>query len=490
MLVESVKDYAIFMLDSGGHIATWNAGAERIKGYTTAEIIGHHFSKFYPESDVLAGKCEYELEVAAREGRFEDEGWRVRKDGTQFWANVIISAVRDRNGRLVGFSKVTRDLTERRRNEEERAARLAAEQANRAKDDFIAMLGHELRNPLAPIVTALQLMKLRNTGQPSREVQVIERQVQHMMHLVDDLLDVARITRGKLELKRKSVDIRGIVATAIEIASPLLEQRQHHFNVEVPGHELVVDADPARLTQVIANLLTNAAKYTEHGGHIDVEVGHAGSEVVIAVHDDGIGIDSELLPRVFDLFVQGYQSADRSTGGLGIGLTLVRKLLQLHNGTIEAASPGLGRGSTFTVRLPLVQGHTDAPGKHERRTQPSAARKRILVVDDNEDARMLLGDALATVGHEVQTAPDAPGALELIKRFKPDVAILDIGLPVIDGYQLVEQLRRELGGSVRYMALTGYGQTHDRERSKQSGFSSHFVKPVNLRDLLETIDNR
>ena len=238
LLVESVRDYAIFMLDAEGHVTTWNIGAERIKGYRATEILGRHFSIFYPEEEVRAGKCAYELEVAEREGRFEDEGWRIRKDGTRLWANVIISAVRDDAGHLIGFSKVTRDLTERKRGEEERAALLAAEQANHAKDAFLAMLGHELRNPLAPILTALQLLALRSGGALTKEELIIERQVHHMIRLVDDLLDVSRITRGKLELKRDRIYLGDVLAKAIETASPLLEQRMHELTVHQPTSPL------------------------------------------------------------------------------------------------------------------------------------------------------------------------------------------------------------------------------------------------------------
>ena len=486
MLIESVRDYAIFMLDPHGRVATWNTGAERIKGYAAHEIIGRHFSQFYPEEVAKSGKCEYELEVAAREGRFEDEGWRVRKDGSEFWANVVISAVRNPEGELIGFSKVTRDLTERKRAEEERAALLAAEQSSRAKDEFLAMLGHELRNPLAPIVTALQLMKLRNDGKMSRETQVIERQVQHLMHLVDDLLDIARITRGKLDLKRRSTDIRGIIATSIEIASPLLEQRQHHLNVEVPPRELIVDGDPARLTQVIANLLTNAAKYTEVGGRIWVDAQQRAGEITIDVRDNGIGLAPTQLANIFDLFVQAQQGVDRAHGGLGIGLALVKRLTEMHGGTVEAKSDGPGRGSTFRVRLPAAD-EAATRNTREVAVQNVASRRKVLVVDDNDDACMLLAEALADLGHDVQSARDAPAALAVIKQFKPDVAVLDIGLPVMDGYQLGAKLREELGDDIRLFALTGYGQPNDRERSKKAGFAGHFVKPISVQALHEAI---
>ena len=490
-LVESVRDYAIFLLDARGRIATWNPGAERIKGYTADEIIGRHFSAFYPKEDIAAGKCELELAVAARDGRFEDEGWRLRKDGSRFWANVVISAVRAPDGELVGFSKVTRDLTERRRVEEERAARLAAEEANRAKDEFLALLGHELRNPLAPIVTALQLMKLRSNGEPTREQDVIDRQVRHMVRLVDDLLDVARITRGKVDLDRQPTKLRDVLAKAIEIASPLLEQRRHHLAIDVGDDgDAVVDGDEARLAQVFSNLLTNAAKYTEPGGHIGIRVRGNPHEVTIDVSDDGIGIEAEMLPRVFDLFVQGFQRVDRSRGGLGLGLTLVRRLVELHGGAVGVHSEGPRRGATFSVSLPRLRADRDEAVQTQPLPQVALGiqPRRVLIVDDNQDALDLLAEALETAGHDVKTATDPAEALEVIKDFHPELAILDIGLPVMDGYELAAQIRAELADeSPRMFALTGYGQEHDQEKSLRAGFDAHFVKPVELRRLLDRI---
>ena len=488
LLIESVRDYAIFMLDPTGRVATWNTGAERIKGYRADEIIGRHFSTFYPPQEVATGICERELEIAARDGRFEDEGWRVRKDGSRFWANVVISAMRDRRGELIGFSKVTRDLTERKGIEEERAARRAAEQANRAKDEFLAMLGHELRNPLAPIVTALQLMKLRGAGNLTKEQQVIERQVNHMVRLVEDLLDVSRIAKGKLVLKKQHVDIRDVVARAIEIASPLLDQRGHEVRVDAPPQEIAIDADEGRLTQIFTNLITNAAKYTNPGGHIQIAVREEGGEAAVSVIDDGLGIEPALLPRVFDLFVQGYQSAERAAGGLGIGLTLVRTLVQMHGGAVIAHSDGPGRGSTFTVRLPVVPPSARKldGGAAPRQRRTTVRPCRILVVDDNEDALALLGEALAAAGHEVRTAADPAQALEVARQWRPELAILDIGLPEMDGYELASRLRAELAGSApRLFALTGYGQQNDRTRIREAGFDAHFVKPVEVQRLLD-----
>ena len=489
MLVDSVHDYALFVLDPAGRVTTWNPGAERINGYRADEILGRHFSAFYPDEDVRAGKCEIELERATRDGRFEDEGWRVRKDGSRFWADVVISAIRDAKGNLVGFSKVTRDLTDRKRAEDDRAARLAAEQANRAKDAFIAMLGHELRNPLAPILTAIQLIKLRGETRNTREHQIIERQAHQMMRLVDDLLDVSRIARGKIELKKQPFDVRAAIARAIEIAGPLFEQRGHHFEIKTPGRALMIDGDEARLTQVFANLLTNAGKYTEPAGHIFVLVRQIGPEIVVEVRDNGIGIDPELLPRIFDLYVQGADVGTRASGGLGLGLALVRSLVELHGGRVEVRSHGRGLGSSFTVHLPAL--HDAAPADDEgaiKRAFHGPPARRLLVVDDNEDARMLLADILTSLGHDVHTAGDGLEALELAKQIAPDVAILDLGLPGIDGYELARRLRADPAtAEIRLIALSGSGQSSARETSRAVGFDRHLLKPVDVHGILGAI---
>jgi len=351
------------------------------------------------------------------------------------------------------------------------------------------MLGHELRNPLAPILTALQLIKLRGEEGLTKEHQVIERQVTHMMHLVDDLLDISRVARGKIELRRKRHDVRDAIAKAIEIASPLFEQRRHHFEINVPPHAIIVDGDEPRLTQVFANLLTNAAKYTDPGGNIEMNVRSSGDTVTVEVADDGQGIDAELLPNVFEPFVQGFQTAERAVGGLGLGLSLVKSLVTLHGGSVDVNSPGRNKGSRFAVTLPAT-GQTGAPAQRQqpaRGLELASNKRRILIVDDNEDARMLLCDVLTTIGHDVRTAGDGPSALAAVKDFVPDVAILDIGLPVMDGYELAGRLRAELGRSPRLIALSGYGQPGDQAKSAAAGFERHLVKPVDLKSLLDTV---
>ena len=486
LLVASVRDYAIFMLDPSGRVATWNAGAQRFKGYEAGEIIGRHFSTFYPEVDVRAGKCEYELEVATREGRFEDEGWRIRKDGTRFWANVVITAVRDEGGALLGFAKVTRDLTERKRAEADHAARLAAEEASRAKDEFLAMLSHELRNPLAPVVTALQLIKLRGDQRGEREYAVIERHVTQLQHLVDDLLDVARLSRSKLQLERRPIELRKVLAQAVEMISPALERKAQQLSVDLPRGDLVVEGDASRLVQVFVNLFDNAVKYGRRDGHVWLTVTREDRRIAVEVRDDGQGIAPALLPRVFELFVQGAQDKSRAVGGLGLGLSLVHSLVELHGGTVEVHSEGLDCGSRFIVTLP-ASGLAAPRRETDQRAAvvPGQGGRRVLLVEDNEDARALLASLLREVGHDVRDASDAEEALDVIADFDPDAAVLDLGLPGIDGFALASELRRRLGARVQLIALSGYGQDSDRVRSREAGFDLHLLKPADTRRLLD-----
>ena len=412
--------------------------------------------------------------------------------------------VKDDHGRVVFIVPEGRDITEKKAREQEIAQknlelqglRQAAESANRAKDEFLAMLGHELRNPLSPIVTALQLMKLQGPEESERARAVIERQVTHLTRLVDDLLDVSRIARGKVELKADLVEMSEIVAKAIEMASPLLEQRNHTLAVQVPRRGLLVDADITRLSQVISNLLTNAAKYTPSGGHITIGGEALDDEVVVHVRDNGIGITPDVLPRIFELFVQGRQAIDRAQGGLGIGLTIVRNLVERHGGTVQAASDGPGRGSEFTIRLPRAtwaeQSESIPRGLElDRHAVKKAGAPRVLIVDDNEDGAEMLSIILSQKGYDTRVAHDAPGALEIAAQFKPVTAFIDIGLPVMDGYELAERLRAEpsLSG-IRLIALTGYGQESDRQRGREAGFDEHLVKPVDITAVEAAAANR
>jgi PAS domain S-box-containing protein len=476
LMVESVQDYAIFMLDPDGRVATWNEGAERIKGYRPSEIIGRHFSQFYPAERIAAGWPEHELEMARAHGRFEDEGWRLRKDGSRFWANVVITAVHDASGVLRGFTKVTRDLTEKRRIE-------ALEAEGKQISEFLAMLGHELRNPLAPIRNAVAVMGAKGTADPTTSWarEVIERQVAHLSRLVDDLLDVGRITRGKITLQQESIDLAAVVSRALEAARPLHDQRRHVIDVDLGPGPLPIRGDPIRLLQVFVNLLSNAAKYTPDGGHVWVRLRREGEEAVVSVRDDGVGMSPELVPRVFDIFVQGDRSLERAEGGLGIGLTLVERLLALHGGRISAYSAGPGEGSEFVVRLPvseppLAESSAPSPARVNRK---HSRPLRVLVVDDNRDAMESMAMLLGFWGHEVSTAGDGTEALDLVQQQRPHVVLLDIGLPGIDGYEVARRIRaQENVGKPVLVALTGYGQAEDRQRAREAGFTLHLVKPV------------
>ena len=405
--------------------------------------------------------------------------------------DFVYSPFRNIEGAIEGIFVIAADVTDQvlARNQVN-DLREGAEAANRAKDEFLAMLGHELRNPLSPILTALQLMKLRGSEESERERTVIERQVNHLTRLVDDLLDVSRIARGKVDLKEEVVEIAEVVAKAIEMTSPLLEQRNQALDVQIPRRGLAVNGDPTRLSQVVSNLVNNAAKYTPPGGAITVRGAEESGQVVLRVSDTGIGIAPEVLPRIFDLFVQERQAIDRSQGGLGLGLTIVRNLIDRHRGTVSAHSDGPGRGSEFVVRLPLVKPERAVPDRQNvraPRSEPAAPERdalRILVVDDNEDGAAMLGEALSAIGREVRIAHDPVTALRVAAAFLPSVAVLDIGLPVMDGYELGARLRQLPGlAGIRLIALTGYGQESDRQKSRAAGFHAHLVKPVDFQAL-------
>jgi PAS domain S-box-containing protein len=368
-------------------------------------------------------------------------------------------------------------------------ARLA--EANSAKDAFLAMLGHELRNPLSPIVMALELMRLRGDNSTAKEQQIIRRQVDHMVRLVDDLLDVSRITRGRIHLQISDVDISQVLAKAIEMASPLLEQRAHKLDVEL-AEGLRMEGDAVRLAQVFSNLLTNAARYTDNGGKILMSGSREGDETLrISVSDNGTGISEEALPRVFELFFQGERTMDGAKGGLGIGLSLVRNIVELHGGTVEARSRGPGCGSEFVVTLPVRcrSGKTTVPSAMQASAAPAVVHRRIMLVDDNVDAVNTLGTLLELAGHHVRIFNDPVVALAAVDGFSPDIAILDIGLPVISGYELAERIRSILGDRpCQLIALTGYGQEADKVRSRAAGFEQHFVKPIDPEHVVRLVN--
>jgi PAS domain S-box-containing protein len=471
LLVAQVKDYAIFVLDPNGIVVSWNAGAENIKGYQAHEIIGHHFSRFYPAEAIRAGWPKKELEMATRDGRFEDEGWRVRKDGTRFWANVVLTALRDADGQLRGFAKITRDLTERRRIE-----RLEADAQQMG--EFVAMLAHELRNPLAPIRSAISVARHpgADAARQAWALDVIDRQAAQLSGLVDDLLDVGRITRGQVRLERRRVHVGTIVDTAIEAVQPLLVQRGHALVVHRDADPLV-RGDPLRLVQVVTNLLSNACKYTHAGGHIDLRIGREGDAAVVSVSDDGTGISPDLLPRVFDIFTQDRRGLDRAEGGLGLGLAISKRLVEMHEGSVSAHSAGSGCGSEFVVRLPaLPEGSSDVAGL------------TVLVIDDNVDAATTLQALVEINGHRCVVAHEGEAGLALAAAALPDVVLLDIGLPGMNGYEVARRLRGipALDG-VAIVAVTGYATGEDRQRALDAGFDAHLSKPVSYEQLVERV---
>jgi PAS domain S-box-containing protein len=751
LLVEGVQDCAIFMLDPEGHVATWNTGAERLKGYAADEIIGKHFSRFYPQEALDRDWPAEELRRAQVEGRIEDEGWRVRKDGTTFWASVVITALRDEQGVLVGYAKVTRDLTDRRAAElsarkliEEEAARVAAEQladvleqqrnqlhvtlssigdavivvdrtgavtflnpvaeqltgwsqfeargksldsvfriinektrlpvpnpvetvyrenrvvelanhtslinreggevpiedtaapirdrsggitgavlvfrdvtrARRALEDrlylaaivdssddaiigqtldgriaswnkgahklygysaeevvgkplsvlipddhideapalidrlargeviehfeterlrkdgsrvdvsltispvrdpdgeiigaskiarditakkqedrrtseFIALLAHELRNPLAPIRNGLQVMALAANDPEivGQARDAMERQVQHLIHLVEDLLDIGRISQGKLTLKKQVVAVSEVVQHALTICGPIFEETGQQLTTSLPEEAIFVDVDMTRASQILCNLLSNASKYSSPGTLISLIAERDGNDAVFRVKDQGLGIPSEVLGRVFDMFMQVDSRLERSRGGLGLGLAIVKRLAELHGGQVEVHSEGEGKGSEFVVRLPVTDSAPilDDSGTETPQDTATTAR-RVLIVDDNVDAARSTASLLKVTGHDVTVAHDGRSCLEVARRIRPDVILLDIGMPGLNGYDTASLIRQEhWGNSVRLIALTGWGQPGDRTRSKAAGFDVHLVKPVSIADLQKAL---
>lgn len=472
LLVEGVKDYAIFMLDPGGHIVSWNLGAQKNKGYEASEIIGQHFSKFYPPEIAAIGWPEQELRNALRDGRFEDEGWRIRKDGSRFWASVVITALHDASGRHRGFAKVTRDLTERRRV-------TALEDEGRRVTNFLAMLGHELRNPLAPISNALELLKREKTESAvvlhTRDI--IGRQLRQMTRLVDDLLDVGRITSGKIHLESKPVRLRDAIAQAIEAVRPLIDGKSQKLHFQPGAADPWVAGDGARVIQIVSNLIHNAAKFTQAGGNIHVSLSQNGSDADISVRDDGPGIQPKDLQRIFDLFVQGEQDMARSQGGLGLGLSLVQQLVSLHGGRVSAFSTGrVGEGSEFVVQFPT----TPTPAMLLEAEPRPLGEQRVLVVDDNRDAAETMALLLEALGYKSSVAHDGLSGIEAVRTQDPDVVLLDIGLPDLNGHEVARRLRAELINPPPLIAVTGYGQASDRDTSLEAGFTAHLTKPVDV----------
>ncbi|WP_435008181.1 response regulator [Tundrisphaera lichenicola] len=482
LTLDSVRDYAILTMDIRGRITGANAGARAVLGYFEEELIGRPIGQIYIAEDVRNGVPDRELERAGARGGDDQERWHLRKDGSRFWGSGHITPLLDESGQLRGFTKVVRDMTERKRADE------ALREADRRKDEFLAMLAHEIRNPLSAIQNASQLARVPGISAEKIEWarEVISNQVRHLAHLVDDLLDVSRINRGKIRLRVDQVDLVEVARRAVETARPTIEDRGHELSTTLGPEPLIIEGDPTRLEQVLINLLSNAAKYTEPGGRIALTAAREGEMIRIDVQDNGIGIGSEMLPHVFELFAQFDRSLDRTQGGLGVGLTIAQRLVELHGGTIQADSPGLGMGSTFSVRLPAavaVDRPEPARTAESRSVRPGS---RVLVVDDNLASASALADLLQMSGYDVDLVHEGREAIAAARLRRPEVVLLDIGLPGMDGYQVAEQLRSEEPTKrATIIAITGYGEEQAIRRSREAGFDHHLVKPVDYQSLLD-----
>lgn len=608
VLIAGLKDVVVCTLDPSGNILTCSPAAEQVAGYRVEELVGESFACLYRAAEREVGKPSRDLEAARTSGRFEDKAWRLRGDGSEFWAGTVVASLTDGSGRHRGFAMmirdmtccrqseealrsvldhvlegiitidhrgliqsfnpaaerifdyqaaevlgrsvnmlmpesvqhehdqhlenylrtgeakvigigrevsgrrrdgsifpmdlavsefrlhgqvfftgIVRDITERKRLEQELRRRISElAETDRRKDEFLAMLAHELRNPLAAISNAVQLVGQFSDRQQSEwAALVINRQIKHLTRLIEDLLDVSRITRGQVHLHKEIIDVASVLENAVQNVRPAIDERKHTLTVSAQAGTMWVDADATRIEQVLTNLLNNAAKYTDKGGSIWIEAAREDSEAVIKIKDTGIGIPADKLSLIFELFAQGDRSLARQEGGLGIGLTLARSLAELHGGSLDAFSAGPGEGSEFTLRLPAAE-RPRADGHPEQiQAATAGAGSRVLVVDDNLELALGLARLLKLLGHDVRLAHDGPTALEVAAAFQPAVVLLDIGLPGLDGYQVAMALRQE-GPSkdARIIAITGYGHEDDRKRSREAGFDHHLVKPIEFRSLI------
>ena len=490
-IVESSDD-AIISKSLDSVIQSWNAAAERLFGYSAQEAVGRHISLVIPperiaEEDHIIAR----LKAGQRIEHFETE--RVRSDGRRILVSLTVSPIRDEAGNVVGASKIARDITDRKRVEDT-LFKLATDlsEADRRKDEFLATLAHELRSPLAPLANMLEILK-RAGGDPEvvqRAQEVMERQLGQLIRLVDDLLDLNRITHNRLELRHSDVELSSVIHQAVEACRPFADSAGHDLRVTLPAEPIHVRADPARLAQVVGNLLNNSCKYTRPGGKIWVNAECRGAEAVLTIKDTGIGIPPDKLDSIFDMFTQVGRSTERAHGGLGIGLTLVKRLVQMHGGSVEAHSDGEGHGSEFVVRLPIVVTVSAAVTPRSTASNEALTSRRILVVDDNEDSAASLATLLKMTGNETFTAHDGVDALEAIEARRPDVVLLDIGLPRLNGRDVCRRIRQQpWGRNVVVVALTGWGQEEDQRRSLEAGFDGHLVKPVDYAKLIALLSS-
>ncbi|MEC5406356.1 PAS domain S-box protein [Paraburkholderia sp. MPAMCS5] len=495
-IFEHLSD-AIVITDLRGNITDFNVGGERMLGYRMREILGKPVSIFHPPHEALRIRREVLAGLGAY-GTWRGELPFVRRDGSRGVCETVVKPLANSRGDIYGAVSINRDITERRRAEEQLTRlNLELSNADRRKDEFLATLAHELRNPLAPMRNVLEILRAKQFADPqlnwSRDV--FSRQLQHMTHLVDDLLEVSRITQGKLELRKQRLELARAMQSATEAARAIVQASEHHLSVTLPAKPLFLDADPTRLSQMILNLLNNAAKYTPRGGSISLAAEREGNEAVIVVRDSGIGIPREHLNSVFEMFSQLAPAIDRSQGGLGIGLALVRGLAELHGGTVAAFSGGPGAGSEFVIRLPLSKSAdpagNPASGDATQPAKPSAAGQRIVIVDDNADAADSLAMVLELEGHDVRTASDGMAGLALIAEFAPQAVILDIGLPLLNGYEVARRVRRDFpDAGIRLIAVTGWGQQQDKQTAVEAGFDHHFTKPVDPMELQRVLSGQ
>jgi PAS domain S-box-containing protein len=511
LLVSSVRDYAIFMLDPDGNIASWNSGAQKIKGYLPEEIIGKHFSRFYMEEDIRNRKPDRELEIAREEGSVEDEGWRVRKDGTRFWASVVITAVYDSHGTLRGFAKVTRDITDRKHAEEtqralyeQREARLQAEEerrraeasyrvsqeANRAKDEFLMTLSHELRTPMTAILGWSRMLPAMSPDDPlfREAISSIAGGAQLQARLIDDILDVSRIVSGKLRLAPETIELAHVIMNSVDAVGPTAAAKQIHITTSLEPALGSMVADPTRIQQVIWNLLANAVKFTPRNGSVTVAARRTSSQVEIAVSDTGEGIDPQFLPHIFEPFRQAESPQTRVHGGLGLGLSIVRYIAEAHGGTVAAKSEGRGKGSTFTVALPVLAVGTSSGAVRTALGDTFMHRDRlrgvdIVLVDDEVESRKMLTAVLRAAGANVLPLDSAGAALAAIDQRRPHIVITDIAMPEMDGYAFTRTLRARYGAQLKVAALSAFPARHD----ETSGFDAYLTKPIDPFHLVDEV---
>jgi PAS domain S-box-containing protein len=485
LLVESVEEYAIYMLDPIGIVTTWNSGAEKIKGYQADDIIGKNFACFYTADDVAAKKPEHNLAEARRLGHIRNQGVRVRKDGSTFEAEVVLTTLLGKDGELRGFSKVTRDITAQVRARQTEAAKLAAEEASRSKDHFLAALSHELRTPLTPALAAASFLAQQGERMPSEfapEIETIQRNVQLQARLIDDLLDLTRVVRGKLELHFDRADAHALIRDALEISKPDMISKGLHVSTALSAKEHHIWGDPVRVQQVFWNLINNAVKFTPRGGKIDIVTANdKHCRLEFKITDSGIGIDPDKIQSLFKPFEQADPSITRRFGGLGLGLAISKYIVDLHEGNIAVESRGRSYGTTFKVNFAALPARVGKTGVRSRLPSKPTKSLRILLVEDHGDTRRTLARLLKYFGHDISIAENTEDALAILRSKTLDVVLSDIGLPDGSGYDVIAEAKRKQ--HVTGIALTGFGMEEDIKRSKKAGFDFHLTKPVDFQEL-------